>query len=195
MIAKLKGSVDSVFDDSIIISVNGVGYFVFVTARLLSIIKPGDNIEVLTYHVFRQEQQFLCGFQNSYEMVLFKSLLDVPGIGIKSAMAILSVLSPEELAIAIATQNSEAFLRVSGVGKKSAARILLELKDKTALKLKDEAPVDNTDSDNINYAMLGLISLGYQRTQVMNAISNVVRETGNDISTNELIVLCLRELQ
>lgn len=195
VISKLKGFVDSIFDDSIIVDISGVGYAVFITTRLLSTIKMGDKIEIKTYHAFKAEQQFLCGFESSNELILFKNLLEVPGIGIKSAMAILSKLSSEELAIAIATQDSDVLLNVSGIGKKSAARILLELKDKTILKAKDGISSEKTQTGNINDAMLGLISLGYQKHQAMNTITKIIKTTENNIPTNELIVLCLKELQ
>lgn len=194
MIAKLKGVVDTINEDSLIIDVGGVGYSVFVTSRFLSDVHKGDKVDVLTYHIFRQDQQYLCGFQSNSEIALFKNLLDVPGIGVKSALAVLSILSPEKLAIAIATQDTDALLKVGGIGKKSAARILLELKGKSSLQLKD-SPVLNLNSDNVNDAILGLVSLGYQRSYVLEKVSKIVNEVGRDVSTNEIILQCLKELR
>ncbi len=195
MIAKLKGIIDSVMGDSVIIDVGGVGYFVYVTARFLSTTQVGDSVEVLVHHIFKQDQQYLCGFQNSYELALFKNLLDVPGIGVKSALSILSMLSPEELAIAIASQDAAALFKVSGIGAKTASRILLELKGKTILEIKNLNRTVGGTSGNVNDAILGLISLGYQRNHVIKAVQKVIRDCGDSAPVNDIIVLSLRELQ
>ena len=81
MIAKLSGIVDQILEDSIIIDVGGVGYQVFVTSKFAKQLEVGAQISVRIYHIFRQEMQFLCGFQSEEEMRVFKALLDVPGIG------------------------------------------------------------------------------------------------------------------
>ena len=120
MIAKLSGIVDQILEDSIIIDVGGVGYQVFVTSKFAKQLEVCAQISVRIYHIFRQEMQFLCGFQSEEEMRVFKALLDVPGIGVKSGLAVLSTLSIGEVATAIATQDSSILCRVSGIGKKTA---------------------------------------------------------------------------
>lgn len=192
MIAKLKGIVDSFLEDKVLIDVNGVCYAVFVSSRLASSLTEGQKIELLINHVFKTEQQLLIGFQDHQESTIFKSLLEVPGIGVKSALSILSNLTAEELAIAIANQDSGALINVSGIGQKSAARILLELKDKTTLKIKNLIGKSSPDQED---AILGLISLGFSRNQVIEAIAKVFKRTGIKLETKELIVACLKELR
>ena len=192
MIAKLKGKVDEIFDDSIIIDANGVGYQVYVASQLKNSANIGDAISLRIYHIFKQENQYLCGFQDAEEMNIFKALLDVPGIGVKSAMSILSTLSIEEFAMAVASQDPTTLCRAGGVGKKTAERILLELKDKTLTKIKD---VCSKGNENINDAILGLISLGYQKNNILKIVSEVSQKLGQSASTNELIVQCLKEIK
>ncbi len=193
MIAKLTGTVDQILEDSIIIDVGGVGYQVYVTSKLIQQIEPGNSISVRTCHIFRQEMQFLCGFQNEEEMRVFKALLDVPGIGVKSGIAVLSTLSIGEIATAIATQDSAILCRVSGIGKKTAERILLELKDKSLTELKDIAKQEN--NENLNDALLGLISLGYQKNHVLPLLKEISKKLGTDATANDLIIQALREIQ
>lgn len=191
MIAKLTGKIDEILEDSIIIDVNGIGFQVFVSSKILTEKEKGQDISIRVSHIFRQEQQFLCGFSNDEEMNIFKALLDVHGIGIKSAMMVLSTLSVEEFAFAVANQEPETLCRVNGIGKKTAERILLELKDKSITKIKDasyEQPA------NINDAILGLISLGYQKNLVIKTVSDSVQNLGKAATPNEIIVDCLKRI-
>ncbi len=191
MIAKLTGVIDEILEDSIIIDIGGIGYQVFITSKLKNLLKMGEKFSLKISHIFKQENQFLCGFQYEDEKNAFKILMEVPGIGIKSAMGILSAISLEELATSIATQDSSILCKVPGVGKKTAERILLELKDKNISKIKD---VYDKSNENINDAVLGLISLGYQKSVVQKTIINVYKKLGINTPTNELIVECLKEI-
>ena len=190
MIAKLKGIVDTLNEDSVILDVNGVGYLVYISAKFRDSLNVRDSAEIRISHIFKQENQYLCGFQDSEEMSIFKALLDVPGIGIKSAMSVLSTLSTQEFAMAVANQDPTTLCRAGGVGKKTAERILLELKDKTLVKMKG---VCSADQSNVNDAVLGLISLGYQKGNISKVMAEVSARLGRDASTNDLIIQCLKE--
>lgn len=192
MIAKLTGTVDALIDDSIIIDVNGVGYRVYATSSLLQNSFVGTQISLQIEHIIKQDAQFLCGFQTKEEVGVFRVLLNVHGIGVRSALAILSSLSISEIATAVATQDAVPLSRVSGIGKKTAERILLELKDKTISTLKDIMPQSN---ENINDAMLGLISLGYQKSNVVPLLQKISKELGSTASANDLILRALKEIQ
>ncbi len=192
MIAKLTGTVDALIDDSIIIDVNGVGYRVYATSSLLQNSFVGTQISLQIEHIIKQDAQFLCGFQTKEEVGVFRVLLNVHGIGVRSALAILSSLSISEIATAVATQDAVPLSRVSGIGKKTAERILLELKDKTISTLKDVMPQSN---ENINDAMLGLISLGYQKSNVVPLLQKISKELGSTASANDLILRALKEIQ
>ena len=192
MIAKLAGVIDEILDDSIIIDVHGVGYQVYVTSSLLQKSNIGGAISVQIEHIIKQDAQFLCGFQTKDEIGVFRVLLNVHGIGVRSALAILSTLSISEIATAVATQDATPLSRVSGIGKKTAERILLELKDKTLSTLRNIQPQNN---ENINDAMLGLISLGYQKNNVARLLQKVSKELGSNASANDLILRALKEIR
>ena len=119
-------------------------------------------------------------------------MLNVHGIGARSALAILSTLSISEFATAVATQDATPLSRGSGIGKKTAERILLELKDKTLSTLRNVQPQNN---ENINDAMLGLISLGYQKNNVARLLHKVSKELGSNASANDLILRALKEIR
>jgi Holliday junction DNA helicase RuvA len=193
VIAKLKGVIDSVSVDgnSVVVDVAGVGYLVSVSSRLINSVVVGDRVELHIYHVIKAESQYLCGFQTIDEVRAFKILLDVHGVGVKSALSVLSTLSLEELAISIATQNADMLVNVEGIGRKTAARILLELKDKTIMKLDDP---ENKSNRSINDAILGLMSLGYPKNAVAKLVNKAFAEIGQNASANELIVSCLRSV-
>ncbi len=192
MIAKLTGVVDEILDDSIIIDVNGMGYQVYATSSLLQKSIVGERISVQIEHIIKQDAQFLCGFQTKEEVGVFRVLLNVHGIGVRSALAILSTLSIGEIATAIATQDATPLSRVSGIGKKTAERILLELKDKTLVAIKDVQPQSNSA---INDAMLGLISLGYKKSKILPLLQQISSELGCNVAANDLIVHALRNLR
>lgn len=192
MIAKLTGTVDQILSDSVVIDVGGVGYQVFVTSRFIQGLTVGEVVSVRIFHVFKQESQFLCGFQNEEEMTAFKTLLDVPGVGVKSGLAILSTLSIVEFATAVATQDPGVLCKVSGIGRKTAERILLELKGKTLTEIKD---IKSQNSENLNDAMLGLISLGYQKNSILPVLNEVSQKLGQGASANDLIIYALRAIQ
>ncbi|MCC9625859.1 Holliday junction branch migration protein RuvA [Thalassospira sp. MA62] len=133
MIAKLRGIVDFIGEDSVIIDVNGVGYLVFASRRTLSMLpsKGGDAGLIIETHV-REDHIHLYGFADQSEKQWFALLTTVQGVGAKVALAMLSVLSPTDLLRALAAQDTTALCRAPGVGKKVATRIVGELKDKAA---------------------------------------------------------------
>ena len=192
MIAKLTGIVDEILDEALIIDVSGVGYQVFATSKLLQSAVVGERISVRVLHIFKQDAQYLCGFQNGDEIGVFKALLDVPGIGVKSALAVLSTLSIAEFATAVAMQDAEALRKVNGIGRKTAERVLLELKDKSLPKLKD---VSTHGNENLNDAMLGLISLGYQKGSILPLLKEISQQLGATATANELILAALKRIK
>ncbi|AUG52473.1 Holliday junction branch migration protein RuvA [Thalassospira marina] len=133
MIAKLRGIVDFIGEDHVIIDVNGVGYLVFASRRTLSMMPPvgGDAGLIIETHV-REDHIHLYGFADHAEKQWFALLTTVQGVGAKVGLAILSVLSPTDLLRALASQDTTALCRAPGVGAKVATRIIGELKDKAA---------------------------------------------------------------
>lgn len=133
MIAKLRGIVDFIGEDSVIIDVNGVGYLVFASRRTLSLLpaRGGEAGLMIETHV-REDHIHLYGFADNAEKQWFALLTTVQGVGAKVALALLSVLSPTDLLRALAAQDTTALCRAPGIGPKVATRIVGELKDKAA---------------------------------------------------------------
>ncbi|MDR0695541.1 MAG: Holliday junction branch migration protein RuvA [Holosporales bacterium] len=189
MIAKLRGKVDAMLSDSIIIDVCGVGYQVYISEKMKETTKVAAEITVDIIHMFKQEQQYLCGFRDETERNVFKALLEVPGVGVRSAMAVLSALSPEEFALAVANQDPSIICKTHGIGKKTAERILLELKDKLLTKLGTE---NSKHKSNVNDAILGLVSLGYQKSSISTKVNEIARCLGEDATASDIISRFLR---
>ena len=131
MIAKLRGIADTIGEDNVIIDVNGVGYLVFASNRTLSKLVRGGEVCLWIETVVREDSISLYGFADQMEREWFLMLTKVQGVGARVCLSILSVLSPAQLAQAVAAQDKASFTRASGVGPKLAARIVSELKGKT----------------------------------------------------------------
>jgi Holliday junction DNA helicase RuvA len=162
MIALIHGPIRSHDERSIVVDVNGVGYRVNVGSRLLDL-KHGTVVDLSTHLHVTDDALELYGFQSTDELGLFQSLIRVNGVGPKSAMALLNATSADELRKAIMDANVAPLLRVSGIGKKTAERIILELSGtlaKTTVRSNDEA-VD------------ALIRLGYTRREASEALEQV----------------------
>ena len=206
MIAKLRGFVDSVYEDGCIVDVGGVGYLVSASSRTLGKLAKGAEVSLLIETVVREDSISLYGFYDAWEKEWFNTLTKVQGVGAKVCLSILSALSPAQLAQAVSAQDKNSFLRASGVGPKLAARLVTELKDKIVLipgadvSLADvsggatpspQAAVsaeNNTAEDVIS----ALVNLGYQRLEAYRIVSKVYAENA-DKSVSELIRLSLKE--
>ena len=132
MIASLDGQVADVAADSLIIEVGGVGYLVYAAPSLLTTVRPGQRIKIHAFHIVREDLQALYGFRSSDERGFFTLLLTVNGVGPKVALAIVGSRAVADLQLAILQRDQAVLTAVSGVGKKLAERIILELKEKVA---------------------------------------------------------------
>ena len=209
MIAKLRGIIDSIGEDSCIIDVNGVGYAVAASAKTLSKLRLGAETTLLTIMTVREDDISLFGFADAWEKEWFNTLTKVQGVGAKVCLSILSVLTPTQLSQAVGAQDKASFCRASGVGPKLAARIVTELKDKivtvpvaagnhpltasadepTAAPIAPQAEADYTKSEDVTSA---LVNLGYQRLEAYHAASKVV-SANPDANVATLIRLALKE--
>lgn len=198
MIGKLKGIIDTIKDDALIIDVGGVGYLVQASANTLRNLGKGEAAELFIETHVREDAIKLFGFASEAEHEWFNILFTVNGVGGKVALAILSVLPPQQIATALATQDKSAFKQVSGVGPKLAERIITELKDKVK-SISSEITFAKTTAgaggidNNISDAISALINLGYGRSDAYNAVSKVYKKDGKN-SVEELIRSCLKEL-
>ena len=207
MIAKLRGIIDSIYEDSCIVDVNGVGYLVACSSRTLSKLVRGVEATLLIETVVREDSISLYGFYDAWEKEWFLTLTKVQGVGAKVCLSILSALTPSQLAQAVAAQDKASFSRASGVGPKLAARLVTELKDKVVtvplgdVKLEDladtdlsTAPVALKDEQNnaLEDVISALVNLGYQRLEAFKAASKIYA-SNEDKPVSELIRLSLRE--
>ena len=207
MIAKLRGIIDSIYEDSCIVDVNGVGYLVACSSRTLSKLVRGVEATLLIETVVREDSISLYGFYDAWEKEWFLTLTKVQGVGAKVCLSILSALTPSQLAQAVAAQDKASFSRASGVGPKLAARLVTELKDKVVtvplgdVKLEDLADTDlstapvalkDEQNDALEDVISALVNLGYQRLEAFKAASKVYA-SNEDKPVSELIRLSLRE--
>ena len=201
MIAKLAGLVDQVASDSAVIDVGGVGYLAFCSTRTIGNLPPaGAPVTLLIETHVREDHIHLYGFSDPAERDWFRRLTTVQGVGARLALAILSVVSPQELGIAILAQDKVALTRADGVGPRLATRIVNELRDKldsvaaavppTALM----APTRDQESGPAADAVSALVNLGYRRAEAFGAVTTAARRLGGAADAAELIRGGLQEL-
>lgn len=190
MIAKLTGLLDSSGPDWLVIDVGGVGYQVFASGRTLSQLpSTGGKISLMIEPLVRNEQTHLFGFLRESERTWFRLLLGVQGVGGKVALALLTVLSPDELSQAILTQDRTLVTRAEGVGPKLAGRIVAELKDKVGgLDLGIEISSSTAPLfGGMSEAISALTNLGYRRAEAVEAIAKASQIAGPGASIEALI--------
>ncbi len=174
MIYSLEGPVTEIFEDTLILDLQGVGYQVFVPVGLRESAGLGEILKVYTYHHIREDQQTLFGFPSLADRQLFMLLTTVSGMGPKIAMKALSALPAESLIHAIATEDHATLTSLPGVGKKLAERLVIELKDKlpaTALTLPNTQRGPIRSNPVIDDLMMALRSLGYSNDEIKRALS------------------------
>jgi Holliday junction DNA helicase RuvA len=201
MIGKLRGVVDGLDEDGLILDVNGVGYVVAASAQTLRALPPiGEPAELLIETHVREDAIRLYGFLTAAERDWFRLLQSVQGVGAKVALGILGALKPDALSIAIARQDKAMMSRAPGVGPKLAARLVLELKDKAPAGAADFGGRDigveggSKLPKAADDAILALVGLGYARAQAAIAVARCSAVLGGEAQTAALIRAGLREL-
>ena len=203
MIGKLTGLVDSSGDDWALIEVGGVGYVVFCSRRTLGQIQGlREPVSLLVETHVREDHIHLYGFAERSERDWFLLLGKVQGVGAKMALAVLSVLTPEQLAQAIAAQDKAALTRADGVGPRIAGRITAELKDKAGSIALGPVALAGGNGEaraagmagNAEDAVSALVNLGYRRVEAFGAVAKASRTLGDAASIESLIRVGLQEL-
>jgi Holliday junction DNA helicase RuvA len=203
MIGKLKGVIDEIGEDHVVLDVHGVGYVAHCSARTLGRLGSAGEAAVLFIETYVREDQFrLFGFLTALEREWFRLLQSVQGVGSKVALAVLSTLTPGELANAIALQDKTAVSRAPGVGPKVAVRIITDLRNKApafageagaSIGLKQEIG-EGVASAPVTDAVSALTNLGYSRDQAANAVAAALKNGGEGADSAKLIRLGLKEL-
>jgi Holliday junction DNA helicase RuvA len=179
MISNLNGILSFKKANSVVIDVNGVGYLVYVPLKSLSNLpEVGKPVSLYIQTIFNSEEGiFLYGFLTEEEREVFNFLRQAKGVGVKTAFSLLSFFEAEELITYIEKKDAQAFLVVPGIGKKTAERIIFELKDK--VRGKDFVPTDKSGSKTNLDAELALVSLGYTNKEAKEAVAYVIKHLNN----------------
>jgi len=200
VISKLRGRLDSIGEDWLVVDVGGVGYLLFCSARTLRALPAvGELVELFVDTHVREDHIHLYGFGGTRERGWFTLLQTVQGVGARVAMGLLSVLSPEDLAQTIAANDRGPLTRANGIGRKVADRILAELKEKVA-KFSVDSPIEGADvartgSENVpTDAVSALVNLGYGRSEAFGAIAAATRVLSDNGDLQSLIRAGLKEL-
>lgn len=206
MIAYIRGKLVSATLEYTIVEVNGVGYKVYTPASILGKLpETGEELVVHTHLYVREDAMQLYGFNDTQDLAAFELLLGVSGVGPKVALAVLSVLNFQQLRQAVVQENIPVLTKIPGIGKKTAQRLVLELKDKlskgggAAMSLPTAAqaltglgePVTTSPAED---AISALESLGYQHHQARPAIEQAISQFGEAASVEELIKGALKAL-
>lgn len=191
MIATLRGEVSQIEDNAIIIEIGGLGLRVFVPAPLRTRLKSGDGLMLYTHLVVREDAWSLYGFESQADRELFNILLGVDGVGPKVALSVLSSMTIDAIQRAVFADEGDLLSRVPGVGKKTAQKMALHLKDKLkpADALARVAAMSDTDSE----VLAALTSLGYSVVEGQAAIQSLAKDAPDD--TEERLRLALQYFQ
>ena len=199
MIAYIKGTLERRAESYIIIETGGVGYQIFVSpATLAKLPQTGEMVKVFTYFSVKEDGVSLYGFASAEEQEMFHKLLTVSGVGPKGALGFLSQLTPQEIILAIISEDVKTLSKAPGVGRKTAQRVILELKDKfkteEALSMGEEVQgiVETSVGGDAKFeAIDAMTALGYSRSEAAKAVNAVAAE---GMSTEDILKAALKKM-
>lgn len=191
MIAYINGILKDKTENSVIVDSNGIGYELFVSTNTVSSLPlEGEEVEIMTYLHVREDEMVLYGFSSRQEKDMFLKLINVGGIGPKGAIGILSGISLADLVVAIATEDLSALTKVKGLGKKTAERLCLELKDKiNIIGVVKQEEVFNQSS--LTEAVEALVSLGLNKNHALELARSAAKENS---TVEEIITTVLQNM-
>lgn len=201
MISYIKGELTEVFEDTVVVETNGIGYNIRVPASVLDRLPSvGSAVRIYTYLYVKEDAMNLFGFLSRDDLSVFKLLLNVSGIGPKGALAILSTIGPDDLRFAVLSEDVKTISSAPGIGAKTAKRLIIELKDKlklaevfeTALANKEKASSENDVLFAKNEAVEALVALGYASAQAMKAVQQV--ENAEEKDSEQILKEALKKL-
>lgn len=179
MFAYIKGSLEEKSSNYIVIEVMGIGYKIFMGESIINTLgELGDIIKIYTHYHVREDDISLYGFKTNEELRMFELLISVSGVGAKSALTMISSIEPSEFAIAVISNDTSKLVKVPGIGAKTAARIVLELKDKlkneqAMTKENKEVKMAIIDNETINEAISALQVLGYHKKEIEKVLEKL----------------------
>jgi Holliday junction DNA helicase RuvA len=200
MYSYLKGELVEILEDTIVVEVNNIGYNIHIPASMIdNFTGTGQTVKIYTYLHVKEELMELYGFQTRDDLNIFRLLLSVSGIGPKGALAVLTVMTPDDLRFAVLGEDAKAIAKAPGIGNKTAQRVILELKDK--LKLEDvlEQKLTKAAEDTGNSlsgvkseAVQALTALGYSSSEALKAVNRV--ELTQDSTVEEVLKAALKQM-
>lgn len=195
MYAYIKGSLESIEEDNIVVDVQNIGYELKVPNSVIAQLPPiGDEVKLYTYLYVREDAMNLFAFLTKDDLDVFKKLLTVNGIGPKGALGILSAINPDDLRFAILSEDADLIATAPGIGKKTASKLIIELKDKFKIKnyqlnIGKNVSDESLSSESVTHmdvrqdAIAALVSLGYSNLDASKAVRKV-----HTVTTLELLI-------
>ena len=194
MITHIDGILEEKNPAYIIIDVNGIGYFLYITLNTYSEVPEKGRIRLLTQFIVKEDSQKLYGFSSEEERKMFNALINVSGVGANTAMLILSSLKSDELVSAILSEDVDLLKKIKGIGAKSAQRIIIDLKDKVS-KFGISHQISNSKDNTIkNEALSALAVLGIDKKKAENTIDKILNQGLDELTVEELIKKTLKSL-
>lgn len=200
MYSYIKGILTDMEEDRIIVETAGIGYNIYTTAQTFHYLPSvGEEVKIYTYLYIREDAMMLYGFLTKDDLKVFKLLIGVSGIGPKGALAILSVMSTDDLRFAVLADDAKAIAKAPGVGAKTAQRLILELKDKLSLEEAFEQKLTHTEAKTEshakgakNEAVQALVALGYSSSEALKAINGI--EITEDTDVEDILKAALKNM-
>lgn len=191
MVAFVRGTAVDMTENSVIVEAGGIGYEIYMTGTDLSQIHMGEEVKIHTYFNVREDAMQLYGFRSKDDLQMFKLLLGVNGVGPKAAVGVLAGITADELRFAILSDDVKTLSKVPGIGKKTAQKLILELKDKMKLEDAFELKLAHEQekavaglgeiSDGRQEAVEALVALGYSSTDALRAVRKVTDVAPDDV--------------
>lgn len=190
MISYVRGELVAIEEDKVILDINGVGFGIYMPAQAISMLPPlGEEIRLHTYMNVREDAMQLFGFLTKDDLKVFKLLIGVSGIGPKGGLSILSQLSPDDLRFAVMANDAKTISSAPGIGKKTAEKLIIELKDKLSIEDVLNKAVENETATTVTNAgneiqaeaVQALVALGYGSTESMKAVKKVLLDENTTV--------------
>jgi holliday junction DNA helicase RuvA len=195
MISFIKGIVSEKHPTHVVVETGGIGYHINISLYTYARIESLEQVKLLTHLYIKEDSHTLFGFAEELERRLFRHLISVSGIGPSTAQIMLSSLQPEDIRMAILQENLDQFQRIKGIGKKTAQRIILDLKDKLTREPDEVIPeLRGSDNTKKEEALSALIALGFNRLQAQKVLQKVIQDQPELVKVEDLIKVALRYL-
>ena len=198
MISYIRGELTAIEEDKVIVDVNGVGFGIYMPGQAMNLLPPiGKEVKLHTYMNVREDAMQLFGFLTRDDLKVFRLVIGVSGIGPKGGLNILSQLSPDDLRFAVMSHDVRAISAAPGIGRKTAEKLIIELKDKLSMEdvlekvsEKDTTEVSHTSNQVQAEAVQALVALGYGNTEALKAVKKV--DITDDTTVEDVLKLALK---